>query len=117
MKSGDIVLIRFPQTDLKAGKLRPALVIAIAPGSHPDLLLALITSRTYQAVPDFDELIAASDGDYDTTGLKVNSVVRLGRLATVTPSVINARLGNISPERLHQIRKRLSDWLILGHQN
>jgi mRNA interferase MazF len=67
MKSGDIVLIRFPQADLKAGKLRPALVIAVAPGTHPDLLLALITSRTYQAVPDFDELIAESDGDYDIT--------------------------------------------------
>ena len=32
MKPGDIVLIRFPQADLQAGKLRPALVIAVAPG-------------------------------------------------------------------------------------
>lgn len=111
MKPGDIVLIRFPQADLKAGKLRPALVIAIAPGPHPDLILALITSRIYQAVPDFDEIIAVSDVDYGTTGLKVDSVVRLGRLASVTPSVINARLGYISPKRLDQIRKRLSDWL------
>ncbi len=30
MKAGDIVLVRFPQADLKAGKLRPALVIAIS---------------------------------------------------------------------------------------
>ena len=30
MKPGDIVLIRFPQTDLLIGKLRPALVAAIA---------------------------------------------------------------------------------------
>ena len=29
MKPGDIVLIRFPRADLKAGKLRPALVLAI----------------------------------------------------------------------------------------
>lgn len=111
MKPGDIVLIRFPQADLKTGKLRPALVIAIAPGPHADLILALITSRIYQAVPDFDEIIAASDVDYGTTGLKVDSVVRLGRLASVTPAVINARLGHISPKRLDQIRKRLSDWL------
>jgi mRNA interferase MazF len=31
MKPGDIVLIRFPQADLKSGKLRPALIIAISP--------------------------------------------------------------------------------------
>ena len=111
MKLGDIVLIRFPQTDLKTGKLRPALVIAVAPGRHPDLLLALITSRTYQATPKFDEIIDPSDSDYLATGLKVRSVVRLTRLASVEASVINARLGNISSKRLWQIRKRLADWL------
>ena len=41
MKAGDIVLIRFPQADLVTGKLRPALTLAVAPGSHADLLLAL----------------------------------------------------------------------------
>ncbi len=111
MKPGDIVLIQYPQTDLKAGKLRPALLIAVAPGRHTDLLLALITSRAYQAVPKFDEMIEPSDSDYKTTGLKVRSVVRLARLATVEPSVINARLGNISSKRLREIKKRLSDWL------
>jgi mRNA interferase MazF len=111
MKPGDIVLIRFPQADLKLSKLRPALVIAVAPGTHADLLLALISSRTYQAVPGFDEVISPSDVDYATTGLKVDSVVRLARIATVSPSIINARLGNISPKRLQEIRNRLSDWL------
>ena len=111
MKPGDIVLIRFPQTDLLIGKLRPALVVAIAPGRHADLLLALISSRTYQTVPQFDEIIDPSDSDYAVTGLKVRSVVRLARLANVETSVINARLGNISSKRLRQIRKRLTDWL------
>ncbi len=111
MKPGDTVLIRFPQANLETGKLRPALVLAIAPGDHADLLLAMITSRIYQAVPDFDEIISPSDVDYRTTGLKVRSVVRLARIATVAPSVINARLGNISVKRLQEIRNRLSDWL------
>jgi len=48
MKPGDIVLIRFPQADLLAGTFRPALIIATAPGRHPDLLLALISSNTQQ---------------------------------------------------------------------
>lgn len=111
MKPGDIVLIRFPQTDLLIEKLRPALVVAIAPGRYADLLLALISSRTYQAVPQFDEITDPSDSDYAVTGLKARSVVRLARLASVEASVINARLGNISPKRLQQIRKRLTDWL------
>ncbi|MEA3396469.1 MAG: type II toxin-antitoxin system PemK/MazF family toxin [Chloroflexota bacterium] len=111
MKPGDIVLIRFPQADLQTGKLRPALVVAIAPGHHADLLLALISSRTYQAIPQFDEIIDPSDSDYAVTGLKVRSVIRLARLASVEASVINARLGNISSKRLRQIREHLVDWL------
>jgi mRNA interferase MazF len=111
MKPGDIVLIRFPQTDLKGGKLRPALVVAAAPGHHTDLLLALISSRIYQAVPQFDEVIDSTDSDFAATGLKVRSVVRLARLASVEPSVINARLGKISSNRLQQIRNRLIEWL------
>jgi len=111
MKPGDVVLIRFPQTDLQAGKLRPALIVAVAPGRHADLLLSLISSRTFQAVPQFDEIIEPSDADYAATGLKVRSVVRLARLATVETSVINARLGAISPQRLLQITERLANWL------
>lgn len=111
MKAGDIVLVRFPQADLKSGKLRPALVLAITPSQHPDLLLTLISSRIYQAIPEFDEIVAVSDEDYMKTGLKATSVIRLSRLATVETSVISARLGNISLERLNRIKIRLIDWL------
>jgi mRNA interferase MazF len=113
MIPGDIVLIRFPQANLQVGKLRPALVVAIAPGRHPDLLLALVSSRVYQAVLDFDEIIDPSEPDYAGTGLKVRSVVRLARLASVESGNIDARLGTISAQRLQQIRKRLIDWLEL----
>jgi mRNA interferase MazF len=112
MKPGDIVLIRYPQTDLQAGKLRPALVVAIAPGRYPDLLLAYITSRVHQAVPEFDEIIEPTDADYLTTGLKARSVVRLARLAVVDPAIINAKLGYIAPERLQVIKHRLANWLL-----
>jgi len=111
MKPGEIVLIRFPQTDLEAGKLRPALVLAIAPGRHPDVLLSLITSRAYQEIPDFDEVIEPSDPDFAASGLKARSIVRLSRLASVEESVINARLGKIAPARLNRIKERLIDWL------
>jgi mRNA interferase MazF len=111
MNVGDIVLIRFPQADLRQGKLRSALVVAISPSRHPDLLLALISSQLHQATPNFDEIINPSDPDYITTGLKTASVIRLGRLTSVEAFVINARLGSISSVRLIKIRKNLINWL------
>lgn len=111
MKPGDIVLIRFPQADLTAGKLRPALIVAIAPGRHADLLLALITSSSHQIVPNFDEVIEPSAADYAQTGLKTRSVIRLARLITVESAVINARLSAVSKQRLAIVRKKLADWL------
>ncbi len=96
---------------MQTGKFRPALVIAAAPGRHPDLLLALISSNIQQAVPKFDEIISPNDSDYAATGLKVRSVVRLARLATVESAVINARLGHISSDRLRNIKKRIAEWL------
>ena len=111
MKPGDIVLIRFPQADWQSGKLRPALIIAISASRHRDLLLALISSRLHQATLGFDEIINTSDSDYITTGLKVASLIRLGRLTSVESSVINARLGTISPERLIRIKNLLINWL------
>jgi mRNA interferase MazF len=111
MKPGDIVLIRFPRADLLEGKLRPALTLAVAPGNHPDILLALITSREYQAVPEFDEILDPAEIDFALTGLKTRSVIRLARLASVESSVISARLGSISPERVQTIKSRLIKWL------
>lgn len=49
--------------------------------------------------------------DYITTGLKVASLIRLGRLTSLESSAINARLGNISPERLTRIKNLLINWL------
>ncbi len=100
MKTGDIVLLPFPQADLGTGKLRLALVIAIAPGQHGDLLLALVTSRLYQRVEGFDEVIAPEDADFGLSGLKVRSVIRIAHLASADRNVIAARLG----------RFRRSDW-------
>ena len=111
MRPGDLVLVRFPQTDLQAGKLRPALVVALSPGPHTDALLALVSSRIYQAIPEFDEIIEATDDDYGDSGLKVRSVVRLARLATVEIAVIEARLGRIAPDRLRRVRERVRAWL------
>ena len=39
IEEGQIVLFRFPQTDLRDGKHRPALVIRKVPGDYDDWLI------------------------------------------------------------------------------
>jgi mRNA interferase MazF len=111
MKPGDIVLVSFPYADQKSSKLRPGLIIAKVPGKHSDVLIAAISSRIYQALPDFDELIEQTDPDFTLTGLKVTSVIRIGKLASVEINIIAARLGSISPERLTRVHQGLVNWL------
>jgi len=74
---GSIVLTRFPSTDLSGDKRRPALVISPDNDRRPDLVVCFITSLP-RSGPDM-AAIAATAG----TGLKVPSVVRFDKLATL----------------------------------
>ncbi len=67
-KPGQIVLFRFPRTDLAEGKLRPALLIREAPGPYDDWLICMISSQLHQQIPGFDEVI--EDGDSDFSGIR-----------------------------------------------
>jgi len=78
VKPGKVALLRFPHTDLEEGKLRPVLLIARVPGDYPDWLVAMISSRLEQVIPNFDEVITENDPDLATSGLKGVSVVRVG---------------------------------------
>jgi mRNA interferase MazF len=111
VKPGDLVLVRFPEADLQAGKLRPALVVAMAPGRHADILLRPGHFAGAPGGRGFDEVVAPEDPDFAATRLKARSIIRLARLASVNPQVIEARLGVISPSRLANIRRRLVEWL------
>jgi mRNA interferase MazF len=108
---GQIVLFKFPQTDQAAGKLRPALVIRKLPGQYNDWLVCMVSSRLDQAVPNFDETVSLSDSDFEASGLKVPSVIRICRLAVVESAILVGALGRLSDERLSRIRHALSAWI------
>ena len=38
-EAGQVVVFRFPQTDLEKGKLRPALLLGTLPGDYDDWLI------------------------------------------------------------------------------
>jgi hypothetical protein len=45
-EAGQVVVFRFPQTDLEEGKLRPALLLGKLPGKYDDWLICMISSHT-----------------------------------------------------------------------
>lgn len=110
-KAGQVVVFRFPQTDLEEGKLRPALLLGKLPGEYDDWLICMISSQTRQFISRFDEIVNESDDDFGESGLKVTSVIRIGRLAVVSGDILIGALGKISSERLNRVKKHLSDWL------
>lgn len=110
-KPGQIVVFRFPQTDLNKGKLRPALLIASLRGDHKDWLSCMISTQMHQAIIDFDESIDQNSLDFIPSGLKIPSLIRVGRLAVVASEILVGTLGEISHERLCRIQNSLTSWI------
>jgi len=110
-ESGQLVLFRFPQTDLLPGKLRPALLLAPLPPGRNDWLVCMISSQVGQAIAGIDEIINASDADFTRSGLKTASLSRLTRLAVVSDSIFVGVIGEISAARLGILKKRLAHWV------
>ncbi|MBA2454080.1 MAG: type II toxin-antitoxin system PemK/MazF family toxin [Chloroflexia bacterium] len=96
LAKGDIVLITFPFTDLSGQKVRPALVIG-QPDSD-DILLAFITSRLNTNNPELELLLEPSNPEFLASGLKVASLIRLSKVATLDRMLVRRRLGSIGPE-------------------
>lgn len=111
IEAGQTVLFRFPRSDLAAGKLRPALVVARVPGPYEDWLICMISSQLQHRVPGFDELIQQDDPDFQASGMKRPSLVRLGRIAIVEARALLGTIGRVDGVRLRRIRKTLSEWL------
>ncbi len=109
--TGQVVMFRFPQTDLEEGKLRPALLLGRLPGEYDDWLICMISSQIRHYIPGFDEVIQETDSDFAESGLKLTSVIRVGRLAVVEGEILLGAIGQIDSERLQRIKSRLAEWL------
>ena len=114
-KPGQVILFRFPQTDLNEGKLRPAILLKEVPGEHKDWLICMISSQQHQFNAEFDEIIRKEDADFVLSGLKSVSVVRALRLAVVDDDILIGSIGEISQNRLSRITSRLGKWISDGN--
>ena len=94
MKPGEVVLVRFPFTDLATVKKRPALVLTRTTRSPRNRLvtLAMITSQVEGLKLEGDVLLK----DWKAAGLLHPSLLRLAKIATIDEQLIEKAIGRLS---------------------
>ena len=102
--TGEVVVLPFPQTDLQAGKRRPALVVASLPGD--DSILCQITSQARNDGFSIPLLIIA---DFERGRLVRDSSIRPNRLFTVEQSVILYAAGKVKDSKLKEVRAKIRE--------
>jgi mRNA interferase MazF len=102
VNKGDIVLVPFPFTDFSQSKLRPAIVLWTNPTSA-DVTLCFITSQNVRILNEGEFTLDQSDREFQGTGLKVASKVRVTRIVTIERGLIMRRLGQLGIEQLQQL--------------
>ena len=100
----DVLLVRYPFSDLSGDKLRPAVVVS-TPHTSADYLIVSLTSHT-MALSAGEFVLAA----WSHAGLHVPSAVKRS-IATAHPSLIVKRLGQLSAEDAQTLDQSLRQWL------
>ena len=96
-KRGDVVLVIFPNSDLRTAKLRPALVVQ-SDNLQTDLsqvIVAMITSRMFRAGHSSRVVVLQSTPEGKQSGLLSDSVVMTDNLATIADTEIERVIGSL----------------------
>jgi len=101
---GKIVLLPFPFTDLTAAKLRPALVIY---EGERDIVVAFISSKIPSELSDVDVLITKNHAGFRKAGLKVDSVIKHDKIATVLKDLVVGELGELDEGLRQEVNRGL----------
>jgi len=105
---GKIVLVPFPFTDLTAAKLRPALVIY---EGEKDVVVAFISSKVPSELSEVDVLVTRKDTSFKKSGLKVDSLIKLDKIATVLKDLVVGELGELDEELRREVNRKLKKML------
>lgn len=98
---GQIVLLKFPFTGGRGFKKRPALVIRDC--DDGDVLVCRITSQIFESETD------VYVEDWEEVGLKLPSVIRIHKLATLEKKIVDAILGKVDVSTINQVKTIFSN--------
>ncbi len=100
----DVILVRYPFTDLSSIKVRPAVVVN-SPHTSQDHIVVALTSQVSSLLSGEFPL-----SDWAGAGLNVPTAVKRG-IYTAHPLVIIRRIGKLSQQDAREIDRSLKLWL------
>ena len=99
---GQVVVVKFPFSDLKTAKNRPALVLAV--GDYGNPVLCQITS----VAPDgLDWAVTMLKDDIVGGNMRITSYIRVDKMFTADPSIIVSIIGDLSRSKLLEVKQKL----------
>jgi len=102
----EIVLVRYPFSDLTSSKVRPAVVVNAAHTSQ-DLFVVALTSKTSGLLAG--EFVLT---EWKKAGLNVETAVKRG-IYTIKETLVRKRIGKLKDADAKQLEKSLRSWLDL----
>jgi mRNA interferase MazF len=100
----DIVLVRYPFSDLSNSKVRPAVVVNAAHSSQ-DILITPLTSKVRSLLEG--EFVLS---EWSLAGLNVSTAIKRG-LYTVHESLVIKVIGKLADVDAEQLEQSLRGWL------
>ncbi len=113
MTAGDVILVRFPFSDIETTKKRPALVLTESMRSPRNLLVtvAMITSQIEALRLEGDVLL----GNWQEAGLLHPSLLRMAKVATVDGDLVDRVIGALTPSDMRAaklaFRRVFASWV------
>lgn len=96
MKTGDIVIVHYPFSNLAQTKIRPAVVVTITNDKYKDVALCLISSVVPLKLSKRELILQPNT----VNKLRVPSIIKVYRIATVQQSKIISIIGKFSENEL-----------------
>ena len=100
-KKGEIVLVKFPFTDLSDSKLRPALVLY---DSGSDVIVAFISSVMRERGENEVKVLKS-----EVNGLKVDSIIRVDKIATLSKGLIAGKIGELEDKYMVEVNRKIKN--------
>lgn len=100
----DVILVRYPFSDLSSSKVRPAVIVS-APHPSQDILITPLTSKTGSLLEG--EFVLS---EWATAGLNVTTAVKRG-IYTVHEGLVIKVIGQLADIDAQQLNQSLQAWL------